>query len=206
MSAGEIEGEKTTRWHANGYSGWSSAGVAFGERADSVILRLSSSKAAEEWVEAAAAGENFTRLDIAVDTELDPPVTRLARDVYRDTGHVPSRNGRPPKRTFITSSDGGVTAYVGSRVSENFGRLYDKGIEQKTHTAGKWWRWEVELKGDMANAGMTSMLQAPNSRLWQHAFVASWFRRRRNHHATKACWHRQVICAGRRDLHKPVDK
>lgn len=44
----------------------------------------------------------------------------------------------------------GFTINVGSREAESFIRIYDKGLEKKTHEANKKIRFEVELKGEMA--------------------------------------------------------
>lgn|SRR6266571_1426776 len=181
LHAGECEGEKATRWHANGYSGWNAAGVALGERSNSVVLRLSGLEAAQQWGEAAAACENVSRLDLAVDTEFDPPMAELAGQIYRDAGHVASRNGRPPGRVLTINSDGGQTVYIGSRSSENFGRVYDKGREQDTRESGEWWRWETELKGDRAGSALCAMRSAASSVSWLHGFVAGWWSERSLH-------------------------
>jgi hypothetical protein len=181
LHEGESKGQLTSRWHANGYRGWRSAGVNLGERADTVILRLSGPEAAQNWVEAAAAGENLSRCDVAVDVECDPPVTRLALEVYKDAGHMPSKNGRPPKRSRVFDSDGGQTTYIGARSSETYGRLYDKGRETKTLPSGAWWRWEVEFKGEHAwGVGnlLTRSATRPASML---GLVAGWFRSRSGH-------------------------
>jgi hypothetical protein len=165
VDAGELEGEQPTRWHAHGYSGWRSRGLAFGKRGDGVHLRLSSQQAAEHWHHAVVAAENCTRFDTALDLYFDTPVAHLARDSYRKSRkHRPS-NGRPPARRLIVSGDGGSTFYTGSRSSERMGRLYDKGVESKQYPAGRWWRWEVEFKQESANAAARAALAAdsPNS-------------------------------------------
>jgi DNA relaxase NicK len=172
------EGEHPTGWHANGYSGLKALGVILGARADSVILRLSGAQAAEQWVQAAATGENLTRLDLAVDVEANPPVTVLARQVYEDAGHVPSKNGRPPSRSRFVDGNGGQTTYIGSRASEQMGRLYDKGVERKARPAGTWWRWEVEYKGEHAHALTHRLLTLEDRESAMLQLVAQWFGQR----------------------------
>jgi len=169
------EGEQPTRWHAHGYDGWRIRGLALGCRADGVHLVLSSSKAAEHWKHAVVAGENCTRIDVALDLYFDTPMSHVARDSYlKSAGHRPI-TGRPPARRLIISGDGGSTFYTGSRSSERMGRLYDKGVETKTLAAGKWWRWEVEFKGDAANAASAAALSAPNPERWFHSTAARFF-------------------------------
>jgi DNA relaxase NicK len=76
------------------------------------------------------------------------------------------------------SSDGGSTAYIGSRVSECYARLYDKGVEQKAAEPGRWWRFELELKGVTAKSVAFSLQQtvAPAQQL--QSIVADYARSR----------------------------
>lgn len=182
----ELEGEHATRWHANGYEGWTNGSVSLGARPDGCILRISGEQARYEWRECFRAAENVSRLDLAVDCELDCPVTSVSRDIYRNVRHVRPPNGRPPTRRLIVSGDGGSTAYIGSRVSEQFGRVYDKGIESKSAAAGKWWRFEVEYKGSQAFAHSQRLTSTDDHRVLCCATVASWFRARANYSYSSA--------------------
>jgi DNA relaxase NicK len=102
-------------------------------------------------------------------------VTQLARQLYRDVGQAPSRNGRPPTRTLIRDSDGGQTVYIGRRVSENMGRLYDKGVESATNAPGTRWRYEVEYKGDQAWNAVQALLPVEEEARCVSSTVAQWF-------------------------------
>jgi hypothetical protein len=186
LQASKREGEKTTAWHANGYVGWKGAHFGFGSRDKSVCLQLSSFQAEDEWQHCIGASENVTRLDLAVDTHFDPPLPTLSAKVYRDSDHVPPLNGKPPKRTLYVDSDGGSTLYVGARSSENYGRLYDKGIKENVAPAGVWWRWEVELKGRVAVANGESLVAADDHRVAIVQEVAHWFGRRTGHTYTSS--------------------
>jgi len=185
----KAEGEHATAWHAHGYSGWSDGSVTLGNRRDGCILRLGGQEAGNEWVECLAASENCTRLDLAVDCKLETPVLRLSRDIYRDAGHVPPLRGRKPKRHLIVSGDGGSTVYIGARASESFGRVYDKGIEQKVSQAGLWWRWELELKGETAYNEALRLKAVDDHRVLLMAKVAHWFRTRTMHSYTSTDIH-----------------
>lgn len=180
------EGQDPTTWHANGYSGWSDGSVSLGARPDGCILRLSGHEASHKWLDCFAASENCSRLDLAVDCELDSPVLRLSRDIYRDAAHVRPLRGRIPKRHLIVSGDGGSTVYIGARVSESFGRVYDKGVEQKACAPGLWWRWELELKGKTAYAHADLLRSVDDHRVLLMAKVAHWFRARTTHAYTSS--------------------
>jgi len=181
LHAGEGEGETPTRWHGHGYDGWAIPGVRLGSRRHECILSLSSSKARDQWQEAVAASENVSRLDLAVDAKFDPPVTTLAQQIYDDAGHVSSGMGRPPKRTVITGSDGGSTVYIGARSSEQFGRCYDKGVEQNLERPGHWWRWELELKQAPARTASRTLSTHATPTVWLYSIVTNWFARRTGH-------------------------
>lgn len=175
LSWAKLEGENPTRWHGHGYSGWSVTGLSVGARSGDSLLRLSGQQAINEWRHALATAENASRFDLAVDLYFDLPVTSLAVKLYRDVGHAPSRNGRPPTRTLIRDSDHGQTVYIGRRVSENMGRLYDKGVESATNPPGTRWRYEVEYKGDSAWNAVLGLLPAQEEAQAVSSSVAQWF-------------------------------
>jgi DNA relaxase NicK len=181
LNRAQCEGEDASRWHANGYGGWTNGSVSLGSRPDGCILRVSGQEAAYKWRECFSACENCSRLDLAVDCELDSPVSALSRQVYRDAGHTPPVNGRAPTRSLIVSGDGGSTVYIGARTSESYGRLYDKGRETKTRPAGCWWRWEVEFKGRQSFARAEQLSSTDDHEVLLMATVASWFRARSGH-------------------------
>jgi DNA relaxase NicK len=91
---------------------------------------------------------------------------------------VPPGNGRPAKRTLITDSDGGSTLYIGSRSSDRFARLYDKGREQRALPAGKWWRLELEVKGKSSQKVAEQLLSVETPDRASLATVAKYFRRK----------------------------
>lgn len=189
LHRGESEGEHATRWHANGYDGWSNGRVTIAARKDGSMLRISGQQAQYEWLKCIAAAENCSRLDLAVDCELDNPVTTLTRQIYRDVRHVPPKNGRPPKRSLILSGDGGSTVYIGARSSEQFGRVYDKGRETKTLPVGRWWRWEVELKGRASWNYANLLSRSDDHRTLLCAMVNHWFLSRSTHgYTTSSIW------------------
>jgi len=178
LSDNEAVGYVPTRWQAHGYRGWSSEGVRLGGRTDGSLLSLSSLKCRENWYQALTAAEHCSRVDLCVDVHLNFEVPSLTRDCYESLFHVPPGAGRPAKRTLITDSDGGSTLYVGSRTSDRFARLYDKGIEQAAFRAGKWWRFELEVKGNSSQRIADRLLSAANHRVQCLSTVASYFQQR----------------------------
>lgn len=71
---------------------------------------------------------------------------------------------------LIIGNDGGCTLYLGSRQSEAFLRIYDKGIE--SGEGGNWLRVELELKSSKAQFAAYTMSNAPDEKTFQWA--QSW--------------------------------
>ena len=98
------------------------------------------------------AGMQFTRLDIACDTDVDilsPTVDKLAKGLY-------SSKSRKISVIQSASADGlaSSTCYIGSRSSLVFIRIYDKAKEQGLKDI-PWYRAEIELKKDYIPQAIT---------------------------------------------------
>lgn len=68
---------------------------------------------------------------------------------------------------LIVGNDGGATLYIGSRQSEAFVRIYDKGIE--SGIGGNWIRCELELKSSKARFAAFTMANEPDDKAYQWA-------------------------------------
>jgi DNA relaxase NicK len=146
--AGSGNKVKLVKW--GGYHGKSSGGVRFGVRHDGCILVLSSAAAAAHTVESIPLADNVSRIDLQVTCFDASQQAERAHLAYYSMLEAPRRRGRPPSASLRLNSRGGQTLYAGSRSSDRVGRLYDKGIEQKTAPAGAYWRYEVEYKREQA--------------------------------------------------------
>jgi hypothetical protein len=147
-------GEPPKAWHFKGYQGLSVFGFRWGTRADSDIAMLSAFDARMHWYTFASLAENVSRLDLAVTCELQYPFPNVAGVCY-DWIMENLENPELRKRIYslVRDTNGGQTLYVGSRASDQFGRLYDKAREtQSDELNDKLWRYEVEFKGDRAKA------------------------------------------------------
>lgn len=88
------------------------------------------------------SGGKVTRIDLAVDVAQAWDIPELY-EIARSGG----AKTRTKKFALITSTEG-TTLYAGSRTSEKFLRIYDKGAQTKS--ARPWTRIELECKGDFA--------------------------------------------------------
>lgn len=108
------------------------------------------------------AGASITRFDLAKDSEGE----YLSLDkIYYDMEHG-ERKGTARTFTQMHGSDGGNTVYVGSRTSEKFIRIYDKGA-LNGDISTNWFRFELETKGMVARALATL---CASDFAWSNAF------------------------------------
>lgn len=143
--------EKRFAWH--GYVGLQVAGLRWGTRPDTDILIMSGAAASSYWKLFARLADNVTRLDMAVTATVFPPIPRLTSTYYENLNHGTR------KWAEIRSEEGGNTLYVGKRISDQFGRIYDKGLQADLSAiTGAIWRYEIEYKGDRANTILTRLL------------------------------------------------
>lgn len=144
------EGNTERQWRWNGYDGVTCGQVAFGRRADGAIVRLSGVYADANWRFALASARNVSRLDLQVTARPEHPIPTLASDGYKAALLAEKADGRPVTATLITRHPAGATLYLGSRQSERFARLYDKHAESGDERYAGCWRYELELKGEVA--------------------------------------------------------
>lgn len=91
------------------------------------------------------AGATFSRIDVSMDV-LDAEFNLEALWRAVKEGDIKTRS----KRNRFVSGETGDTLYIGSRTSEKFLRIYDKGAEQGDEP-GTRFRVELECKGGAAN-------------------------------------------------------
>lgn len=137
-------------WKFKGYNGWKCAGLRWGSREDSDIVMLSGESAALNWMVFLSWATNVSRLDLAVTVSLMKPIKNVAKRVYAKKvadGKKPCRYAKT--YSYVENNQGGQTLYIGSRASDQFARIYDKGKEDRSLSkiaVGKIWRYEIEFK------------------------------------------------------------
>lgn len=161
----------------SGYEGWIAGGVQVAQRYDSVCLRVTSGLAADSWFWIKRAAENCTRCDLQVTVYLghDPLdyVLDHEREAYESVAHW----RRKPEISLRRKNDGAHTLYLGKRVSNNFGRVYDKGRESKLPELMNCIRYERQVNGALAWRVLTAVAEdrSPRSRI--HTEVSRYFSR-----------------------------
>ncbi len=138
------------------------------------IIIISGSDADKYWDRLSPIDGRVTRLDLCVDF-VQKNVQYLAKDLFELAGE--ERRRQKPGLSLFIGPEGGDTLYVGSRHSQQFGRLYDKGVESGTSPPGHYWRAEVEYKKPLAGLMAAELVQeSSESRVQAIAdTVVHWF-------------------------------
>lgn len=139
----EVTRELMRPWKWRGYDGWRITGLASGRREDSDIIIASGSTATRYWRLFHKWSTNVSRLDLQATALFHRPDPDL---VLRYYDRSQDYNGR--QYTLLRNNRGGQTLYCGARTSDQYGRIYDKGVQAGIPIQpGRLWRYEVEFKG-----------------------------------------------------------
>ena len=171
VGAGGIE----KRWHWQGFAGWQAGGAGYGFNGTSAILRLSGATARELAADAISGADNVSRLDVQATIKADGVGIDYASRLYASLAGVRGARGRPISRSLIQTSYGGDSLYLGRRISDAYGRLYNKSAEEKEPTPCPRWRYEVEYKRRQAAAQARAYCEASDREAWCVARVYHWF-------------------------------
>lgn len=164
------------RW----YEGNSIDGLSWGySPKNGYILIASSDMANRLWQSAYVPGRaKCTRVDLAVTVILKKQEEGLALRSYNDRRSL----SKSRRYSCVMNSKSGQTLYVGSRTSESYGRLYDKGVETGIVSGGYCWRYEIELKKPLSDAMVLTLLDRVNQtdkpELLLTTIVYNWFAER----------------------------
>lgn len=132
------------RFNNGFYAGLSIGHLRWGYSERNGYILIASGHLAESYYERfKPAKHRTTRIDLCYDFELSQP-RELIQNTYEYL--LETQQTKFPKIAAFRTRQGGATLYIGSRSSAQYGRLYDKGVEQGTHEPGRKFRAEVEYK------------------------------------------------------------
>jgi len=146
----ESEGNTVKPWEWQGYRGHTMDSLSVGDREDGTIVRLSGDLARQRAPQLLTLCDNVSRIDVQVTIqEKNLCINHAMR------GLDAAKQDRRVKAgmcatSLISSTPAGTTAYIGTRISERFYRIYDKSAESKQAYPPGCWRYEVEYKGPRA--------------------------------------------------------
>lgn len=171
-------GGKEQPWYFQGFSGHSAGSVSAGYSGIGACVRASGAAARECAKELIECADNVSRLDVQTTVRSGDHGAGYASDLYRSITRPDGRRGRQLAKTLITSTYSGDTMYLGRRISDMYGRVYNKSAEDKVSEDPPRWRYEVEFKRKVAQAQAQAYAQAESQEEWCTSRVYHWFKDR----------------------------
>lgn len=165
-------------WRWKGYGGLHRGKITFGRRDDSDIVQLTQDWAWQYLNEFYALATNCTRVDLCVTVHLEEEVGKYIERHSREClAH--RKEKRPSLGTQLIYGNGEAqTLYIGSRTSDLFARIYDKGSESSDPSYECCLRYEIEIKGPPADRCLSTLVAAPDRPTWIRNAVYEYFLKR----------------------------
>lgn len=176
LSRRGLLGHKARPYASNGFVGEFCDGVTLAESSKAVLVRLSG-ECARDW-----GPLLLTRCDTV--SRLDVQVTLRDHEVKRDWAHLVEVDIQDDKRIEsgmtkklrMDDGQGGVTLYIGRRISNRFYRVYNKAAETKGEYPDGCWRFEIEYKAARAEHWASRIRDTKSLNDCCRSIVASGFR------------------------------
>jgi DNA relaxase NicK len=168
-------GDDKHTWNLFGYEGFRCGGIRFGTRYDSALIQLSGPLAQQHWNEFLPLSTNCSRLDLQVTARYDLESSSIIARHYKTAVRGYRKTSGSKKVTLLRSTDGSSTIYIGSRLSERFGRVYQKDRESRLEHYQNSVRYELELKGKTAVTIATQLSTGGSPGDASAQLVTNWF-------------------------------
>jgi hypothetical protein len=161
-------------WRFKGYEGYTSGSASCGDRPDGSIIQCSSGVAADHWRDVSECATNFSRIDVQDTVRLESSVDdAIIRHLGEALSYADTLKQKREVR-IIASRQKGNTLYLNERVSNAFGRAYNKFRESKLDHYQNCIRYELEAKGDLAQAIVRRLKSQPNAADAASGIVSGW--------------------------------
>lgn len=148
--AEERAGRKPHNRWIMGYFGRVGEHCFVGERDDGCMIQLSGALAWHRWYDASRHSAKCTRIDLQVTRPVIGEPGDWIKAMYMLGQTSAKRPGRPQELTLTDTPSGAKMLAVGSRHSQLYGRMYDKGRESGLEEYKGCVRWEIEVKAEAA--------------------------------------------------------
>lgn len=160
------------------YRGFRAGGLFAGRRRQDSLIKASGSHAPPHWKSIARVASNVSRLDIQATVWTHGEQPALNVEYYEYATKQPNKRGRPRSYDLRRTHPQGDTFYVGDRQSDYYGRLYDYASAHKEGQPRTLWRWELELKRQVALGYSRTLLASSNVSTDIERLVHQWFEAR----------------------------
>lgn len=147
-------------WGMSGFHGWKCGPVQLGQRNKEVLARVSGAMAHDSWRLIYEVSDNCSRADCQVTVKDGRTPQSVIRGLYGRAKRFAASHHRERTISLLETNTGSSTCYFNRRVSERFGRIYDKGNESGISHYDGAVRYEVEFKGDVAARVMDQLVHS----------------------------------------------
>jgi hypothetical protein len=168
-------GESIKQGYRLGYYGWQTEGFFHGQREGGSIIVASGAVAHQIHKSVAQVADNISRLDLQVTVALPIDRPNLAAQAHAIIKSGSPAQIRMKNVSYINTSPQGDTCNIGKRKSDSYGRLYDKASESGHGAARSRWRYEIELKRNLANSAASTLRRFDSSQAVALSLVHGWF-------------------------------
>lgn len=165
-------------WGMSGFTGWKAGSIQFGKRDDELMVRLGSKLAHDNWRYFYALADNCSRIDIECTTRTDADACRRVRWHWKEATRYQQQRARQAFVGHYSGNDKSETLYLGRRISDVFGRIYDKGRQSGLDHYQNSVRYEIELKGNRARQTAIELFEEESESLAVSMRVAGFLRKR----------------------------
>jgi len=151
-------GEVVSPWSMYGFEGLRVSSLQYGWRDDAILVRASSDTASMSWRKLGKLATGCSRLDIMATVEYKSQPNQITKNHLRQMTRWRRRRKSAPALSIFHDADGPSTVYVGKRISDRFGRIYNKAAESGMDQYRNSVRYELELKNAAAMVALREML------------------------------------------------
>ena len=167
-------GSKLRRWSFEGFRGFASDSIRWGERLGDLLWECSGETAAATMDRMGWSSGHCSRIDLQITWSLSSGQPALGTWLLGSKlATIPRRRSSQTPSGLSVSSTGLWLGTVGRRTSPSYYRLYDKGVELKSAPPGHVWRLELEAKGSHSKAIVCNYPEELKQPTWCAQYLVS---------------------------------
>lgn len=174
----KVAGNETTTFKLHELAGVRCGAVEYATSFWWDMIRLSSHLAVDHWATVVQRATNVSRLDLQVTMKLTPVNENFPEAVERAMKRFKRERNTRLEIELRRNDVKGKTLYTGSRKSDRFSRLYDKGRESKLPELAGCWRIEQQIQNKLAWRYATALVKVPRPESHIYLEMERYYRER----------------------------
>jgi hypothetical protein len=159
----------------HGFTGYDTEGFFHGHGQRGRLTIASGAQASSLWSSIRNTSDHISRLDLQVTVWTHGEQPHLGVQAYRCLRDKPPAKIRVNNVTLISNHPKGETCNVGKRISDQYGRIYDKAAEAGLGDERTVWRYEVEYKNRRAGFIGSHLARSAHRAGEVASLVRRWF-------------------------------